>query len=142
MSEPSPTVSILVVEDADAVRKLICAMLSQSGYQTMEAANGVEALRLLDSHCGELGLVLTDMVMPKMGGPELARHITQLRPGLRILFMSGYSDDPVVHQIQRVPWLFLPKPFTAATLLEKVRSALDEPWLGLPGLNSGPAGVQ
>jgi two-component system, cell cycle sensor histidine kinase and response regulator CckA len=75
--------------------------------------------------------------MPHVGGIELARRIASVHPELRIIFMSGYSDDPVVRTIERSPSIFLAKPFTAAALLEKVRSTLEQPWIGLPEANSG-----
>ena len=129
--------TILVVEDADSIRKMVCAMLAQAGYRCMEAADGEEAYRLIDGAPGVVDLVLTDVVMPRMGGPELARRVGRLRPELRIVFMSGYSEDPVVRSLERSASLFLAKPFTAQALLEKVRSALDAPWSGLTGQNQG-----
>ena len=71
-------------------------------------------------------------MMPKMGGAELASRLSSLRPDLRIIFMSGYSDDPIVRTIERSPSIFLPKPFTAAALLEKVRQALGRTLVGPP----------
>jgi CheY-like chemotaxis protein len=133
--------TILVVEDAESVRKMVCGMLGQAGYRCLEAGDGEEAFRLVHGAPGLVDLVLTDVMMPKMGGPELARRIGHLRPELRILFMSGYSEDPVVRTIERSAFLFLAKPFTAAALLDKVRAALDAPWAGLPDSNLG-AGVR
>jgi two-component system cell cycle sensor histidine kinase/response regulator CckA len=124
--------TILVVEDAEAIRRMVCAMLGQQGYQCLEASDGVDALRLLDETAAPVHLVLTDVIMPKMTGAELGRHLVRLRPELPIVFMSGYCDDPLVRNFERIPPLFLPKPFTANTLLEKVRQALDRPWTGLP----------
>jgi two-component system cell cycle sensor histidine kinase/response regulator CckA len=124
--------TILVVEDAEAIRTMVCAMLAQQGYRCLEAADGVDALRRLDEPCGPVHLVLTDVVMPKMTGIDLGRRLVQIRPQLPIIFMSGYSDDPAVRNFESVPSIFLPKPFTATTLLEKVRCALDRPWTGLP----------
>jgi CheY-like chemotaxis protein len=133
--------TILVVEDAEPIRKMVCAMLSQAGYRCMEAGDGEEAYRLFHVAPSAMDLVLTDVVMPKMGGPELARRLSNLRPELRILFMSGYSDDPVVRSIERSASLFLAKPFTSAALLDKVRQTLDAPWRGLADSNHG-AGVR
>jgi len=130
--------TILVAEDTAPVRKMVCAMLAQSGYRTLEAADGGEAFDLLHGAPKNVDLLLTDVVMPRVGGIELARRIARLRPELRILFMSGYSDDPVVRTIEQSPSIFLAKPFTADALLEKVRSTLDQPWSGLPDGNSGP----
>jgi two-component system cell cycle sensor histidine kinase/response regulator CckA len=123
--------TILVVEDSPAVRKMVCAMLTQTGYNCLEACDGAEALHLLEE-AGEVQLVLTDVIMPNMDGAELARRLSQTRPELRILFMSGYVDDSIVRSIGRVSSLFLPKPFTAAALMEKVRQSLDRPWMGIP----------
>jgi len=123
--------TILVVEDSPAVRKMVCAMLTQTGYNCLEAGDGAEALRRLEE-AEDVQLVLTDVIMPNMDGPELARHLSRIRPELRILFMSGYVEDAVVRSIGRASSLFLPKPFTAAALMEKVRQALDRPWVGDP----------
>jgi two-component system cell cycle sensor histidine kinase/response regulator CckA len=106
---------------------MVCAMLRQSGYACLEAADGAEALRVLDE-TDAVHLVLTDLVMPNMGGAELAQYLARLRPGLRIIFMSGYSDLPVVQSVRESQAEFLPKPFTAAALTEKVREALGRPW--------------
>jgi two-component system, cell cycle sensor histidine kinase and response regulator CckA len=106
-------------------------MLSQDGYQCLEARDGTEALQVVE-RAPELHLVLTDVVMPHMGGAELARHLSVLRPEVRIIFMSGYTEDPIVRHVERVSGIFLPKPFTASTLSSKVREALEQPWHGLP----------
>ncbi len=132
--------TILVVEDAETIRKMVCAMLGQAGYRCFDAGNGEEALQLVQGASDRIDLVLTDVMMPRMGGAELARHLARLRPGLRVVFMSGYSDDPVVRTIERSPSLFLAKPFTANALMEKVRDTLDHPWHGLPEVNSGAGG--
>jgi CheY-like chemotaxis protein len=124
--------TILVVEDAEAIRGMVCAMLAQQGYRCIEAVDGVDALRLLDETAAPVHLVLTDVIMPKMTGAELGRRLVRLRPELPIVFMSGYCDDPLVRNFERIPPIFISKPFTANTLLEKVRQALDSPWSGLP----------
>ena len=131
--------TVLVVEDAEPIRRMVCSILSLSGYNCIEAADGGEALRVIQDAMAPLDLILTDMLMPVMGGAELARQVASLRPDLRIVFMSGYSDDPVVRIVQRAPGLFLPKPFTAQALTDKVRSALDMPWTGLPEARSSSA---
>ncbi len=123
--------TILVVEDAEAIRKLICAMLSHDGYRCLEASDGSEALNVVERD-EEIHLVLTDVVMPQMGGPELARHLAVIRPEVRILFMSGYTEDPLVHHVEKLSTIFLAKPFTAAALSNKVRQSLSQPWGGLP----------
>jgi CheY-like chemotaxis protein len=129
--------TILVVEDAESIRRMVCAMLAQAGYRCLEAADGDEAYRLVAGAPHAVDLILTDVMMPKMGGPELARRVAQLRPDLRVLLMSGYSEDPVVRSLERSVSSFLAKPFTASALLDKVRKILDAPWQGLPDANLG-----
>jgi two-component system, cell cycle sensor histidine kinase and response regulator CckA len=133
--------TIVVAEDAAPIRKMVCAMLAQSGYRCLEAGDGREALTLVEAAPQAIDLLLTDVIMPNMGGVELARRVSRIEPNVRILFMSGYSDDPLVRSIERSPALFLAKPFTAPTLLDKVREMLVAPWPGLPETNSG-AGVR
>jgi CheY-like chemotaxis protein len=113
---------------------MICAMLTQTGYHCLEAGDGSEALRLLEGVEG-VRLVLTDVIMPNMDGAELARQLAQTRPDLRIVFMSGYVDDSVVRSLGKASLLFLPKPFTAATLMDTVKEALDGPWPGIRDRN-------
>ena len=125
------TKTILVVEDADAVRKLVCTMLAHDGYHCLEASDGSEALKVVNN-AGEIHLVLTDVVMPQMGGAELARRLAEIRPEVRILFMSGYTEDPMVLRVEKLSTIFLAKPFTAAALTDKVRQTLARPWNGLP----------
>jgi CheY-like chemotaxis protein len=122
--------TILVVEDAPSVRRMVCAMLSQTGYNTVEACDGAEALRLLEQ-IQDVRLVLTDVIMPVMDGAELARQLSRIRPDLRILFMSGYVEDDVVRSLGRVSSMFLAKPFTATVLTDRIRQALDGPWSGI-----------
>jgi len=124
--------TVLVVEDAEGIRKLVCATLTQCGYNCLEASDGAEALQMVASGLEAIHLVLTDMVMPRMGGSELARHLNRARPDIRILFMSGYTEDPLVRHMERAASVFLAKPFTASALTGKVREALDRPWGGLP----------
>jgi CheY-like chemotaxis protein len=128
--------TILVVEDSPAVRQMVCTMLTQTGYHCLEAADGAEALNLLKV-ADDVKLVLTDVIMPNMDGTELARRLSRSRPDLRILFMSGYVEDSLVRSIEKASSLFLPKPFTAAALMEKVRQSLERPWMGIPGGHVG-----
>lgn len=121
--------TVLVVEDAQAIRKLVCATLTQSGYHCVEAEDGAEALQIVTDGA-KPDLVVTDMVMPRMGGSDLARHLARVHPEIPILFMSGYTEDPLVHEVERSS-LFLAKPFTSALLMAKVREALDRAWGGV-----------
>ncbi len=130
--ENSPPVeTILVVDDVASIRQMVCTLLTQAGYTCLEAKDGGEALRLVE-RTGGITLVLTDLLMPNMDGYEMARHIARLRPDLRIVFMSGYTGDAVVRQLEPGPSIFLAKPFTGAALTDKIREALDGPWAGLP----------
>jgi CheY-like chemotaxis protein len=123
--------TILVVEDVESIRRMVCAMLSQLGYSCLEAEDGTEAVRLVREH-PVVTLVITDMIMPQMSGAQLACHLAIERPDIRLIFMSGFSDDPVVQALEHSPTYFLAKPFTAGALIGKVREALSRPWKGLP----------
>ena len=124
--------TILVVDDGDEIRRLVCGMLSKQGYNCLSASNGADALNLIERGEDTPHLMLTDMVMPQMMGAELAVRAARLRPDLRIVLMSGFSDDPVVRLYQGTPAAFIAKPFTASALCAKIREALDRPWDGLP----------
>lgn len=125
---PSGTEAILLVEDEETVRSLADRVLRRSGYDVLGAANGSEALAVCKEHGGPIDLVLTDVVMPEMSGHALVEQLLRLRPTLRVIFMSGYSEDMIVHQgvLERAN-AFLPKPFTPRTLARLVRDVLDRP---------------
>jgi PAS domain S-box-containing protein len=118
--------TILIVEDEEALRELARELLEANGYKVIEAERGETAIRLIENSHNPIDLLLTDVVMPGMGGKQLAKRLLELRPGLRILYMSGYTDD-VINNRGVLPehTLLLPKPFTRAVLLRKVREALD-----------------
>jgi PAS domain S-box-containing protein len=117
--------TILVVEDEDAVRALIRGLLTGRGYQVIEATNGEEALEVA-AKAGRIDLLLTDVIMPRMGGRETAERLAERRPGLRVLYMSGYSADVLSKEGFLEPGIaLLPKPFRPDALLEKVRKVLD-----------------
>lgn len=118
--------TILVVDDTETIRKMVCSMLEQHGYGCLEACDGHEALQTMQGE--PVHLVLTDILMPGMGGAELASRLALERPEVRVMFMSGYTDDPVVQHVGRTPSRFLAKPFTAGSLMAKIRQVLDEPW--------------
>jgi two-component system cell cycle sensor histidine kinase/response regulator CckA len=115
--------SILLVDDEEGVRKLVCAILRFNGYDVLEAANGPAALAAYEKNSHKIDLVLTDIVMPQMSGLELGSQLTERSPGLRILYMSGYRDNPI--GAGGSPHAFLHKPFTPDVLLAKVREVLD-----------------
>ena len=118
--------TILLVEDEPAVRGLVHETLRLHGYTVLEARHGIEALMTGAKHQGPIHLLLTDVVMPQMSGPEVAEKIQVVRPGIKILYMSGYPDHPVFERggVSRET-SFLPKPFTPNVLAKKVRDVLD-----------------
>jgi PAS domain S-box-containing protein len=117
---------VLVVEDEDSVRNLAREVLCQAGYSVVEARCGEEAIRLSRERIDLLDLVITDIVMPRIGGREVAERLTALRPDLPVLYLSGYTDDAVLRRgVQVEQAAFLAKPFTPGTLIRKVREVLD-----------------
>ena len=134
--EPAPAVSeplgggetILLVEDENAVRELVREVLETSGYTVLVASNAQAALQAAEGHQGPIHLVLTDLVMPGMGGPELTRRLLSVRPETRTLYMSGYTSHSTVHNGALETGLpFLQKPFTPEALARRVRELLDAP---------------
>lgn len=116
--------TVLVVEDEEAVRRLVHTALEQNGYRVLIAADGVEALKLISSHTGPLDLLITDLAMPGMSGTELARKVTERLPGMEVLYISGYAEE--LRQSGEIEEArFLQKPFTPQALARKVREILD-----------------
>ena len=122
---PKGSEVILLVEDEDAVRRLAQKVLEASGYVVLEARNGREGLALCESHQGPIDLLISDVVMPELGGRELAEGALKLRPGLKVMFMSGHTQDVVLKEGIRKGTAFLQKPFTPVGLAQKVRETLD-----------------
>jgi PAS domain S-box-containing protein len=118
---------ILLVEDEEPLRALVAHFLRHQGYTVLEAMSGAEALRIAEEHAGgRIDLLLTDVVMPQMSGRELADRIENSRPGLKVLFASGYTEDAIVrHGVLEPGVSFLQKPFSLATLGQKIREVLD-----------------
>ena len=120
------TETILVVEDEARVRKLVCQVLTGRGYHVLEALRGEEAIRRAAKHNGRIHLLLTDVVMPEMSGPRAVEQIRALHPGIKVLYMSGYTDEAIVHHgILESGQPFLQKPFLPNTLARKVREVLN-----------------
>ncbi len=118
--------TILVAEDETSVRVFLRQLLAAQGYTVLEASNGNEALMAAEAFPGEIHLLLTDVVMPGMGGRELAEKLSRLRPAMRMLFISGYTDDAILqHGVLDGETAFMNKPFPPASLLEKVRELLN-----------------
>jgi PAS domain S-box-containing protein len=120
--------TILLVEDRDALRSIMRELLESYGYVVLEADRADAALDLAANHAGAIDLLLTDVIMPGMRGPELAAWLRERRPDLRVLFMSGYTDEALAAQgaVER-GMLFIQKPFSTADLLGKVAGALQQP---------------
>ncbi len=118
--------TIVVVEDEEHVRALVGQILGGRGYAVLEARDGREALDLCERHQGPIHLMVTDIVMPSMGGRDLAEHVRRSRPKLKILYISGYTDNALAeHGVLDTGSAFLQKPFTADALARKVRDVLD-----------------
>jgi len=123
---PHGTETILLVEDEEAVRNLVRTILQEYGYTVLEAYHGAEALRVAIRHEGPIHLLLTDVVMPLMSGRQLAEKLAPLRPDMKVIYMSGYTDHTVVHHgILEPGTTFLQKPFTPGALISKLREVLD-----------------
>ena len=121
------TETVLVVEDEGPLRKVAVRCLEREGYRVLDASGGLEAVEIASSFPERIDLLLSDVVMPEIGGPAVADKVRELRPGLKVLYMSGYPDDIVAnHGILDVHAHFLEKPFTGQTLSQKVREVLDE----------------
>jgi PAS domain S-box-containing protein len=118
--------TVLLVEDEDVVRQIANEMLLMNGYRVLQASHGNEALDVSLQHEGVIDLMVTDVVMPVMSGPELARRLALTRPDMRVLFMSGYTDEAIIHRgVQQDRTPFLQKPFTAEALGRKLREVIS-----------------
>jgi PAS domain S-box-containing protein len=130
-ADSSPEVgseTVLLVEDETVVRQLVAEILEMSGYTVLQAGDGPSALELLRRHSGTIELLVTDVVMPGMSGPEVAQAVTSMRPGTQVLYTSGYTDSAIGHHGVLEPDVaFLQKPFSADDLTHKVRRLLDGP---------------
>ena len=123
---PTGDETILLVEDDLAVREVARRVLERQGYTLLEAQKGKDALHLLAQHTGRVDLLLTDVIMPEISGKELSQQATALSPGLKTLFMSGYTDETITqHGVLDPGVAFLQKPFSPMALARKVRAVLD-----------------
>ena len=133
-SKPAPvrgTETVLFVEDEDAVRSIVQTVLARRGYRVLAASNGPQAIAIAQAHDGPIHLVVTDVVMPGMGGRELAAAVARIRPGIRTLFISGYTEDAIVRQgVLDANVAFLPKPFSPDQLARTVSDVLAAPATG------------
>jgi two-component system, cell cycle sensor histidine kinase and response regulator CckA len=123
---PIGSETVLLVEDEEAVRFLTRALLERAGYHVFECATPAEAEALFDAHANGVHLLLTDVIMPGSTGPALFERLAARRPVLKVLYMSGYTDDAILRSgVTDQPAAFLEKPFTVDSLLRKVREVLD-----------------
>jgi CheY-like chemotaxis protein len=128
VEEPLGVKTILLVEDEKALRTLSRRILNEAGYRVLEASDGAKALRVAAGEVGEIDLVLTDVEMPTLGGRGMVAELNELSPGIKVLFMSGYTDNEILRRgITASQTHFLQKPFTAAGLREAVEAALKQP---------------
>jgi CheY-like chemotaxis protein len=117
--------TVLLVEDEPAVLSLAARVLQGRGYQVLQARDGSEALQVLEDHTGPIDILITDVVMPRLGGPELVERLQEARPQTPIIYMSGYTDDKTVRDIMADSGVnFLQKPFSPAALAELTRQVL------------------
>ena len=122
------TETILLVEDDEVVRKLVREVLDNEGYRLLEAANGVAALSICAQYEERIHLLLTDVIMPEMSARALADRLVPQYPEMKVLFMSGYTDDVIVHHgVLDEGTAFIQKPFAADVLARKVREVLGDP---------------
>ena len=120
------TETVMVVEDDEALRKLIVALLEAAGYQVREAANGGAALQLVRDRSEHIHLVLTDVLMPMMSGIDLSSQLRKLQPDLKVLLMSGYAGDLIArYRVAKGELMLIEKPFTRQGLLARIRTALQ-----------------
>lgn len=133
---PKKHETILVVEDEENVRTLVRHVLEGEGYTVLEASGAREALYTHENHQGRIDLLLTDIILAGRSGREIAKDFMELRPGIHIIFMSGYIDDVLMrNELEHSRAMFLPKPFSPVRLTQKVRGALDGVDVEAPSLS-------
>ena len=125
---PESPRTVLLVEDDGQVRKWIHGRLERQGYNLLEACDGVDAMVIAELHQGPIHVLVTDVVMPRMNGPELVQNLLRLRPDVRVLYISGYPAPILEQQASLQPEsLYLQKPFRTKVLLEKIEALLKAP---------------
>lgn len=117
--------TIVLAEDNEPLRHLAAAALRRFGYTVLEGGDGAQALAAMVAHPGPVDLLISDLIMPNMGGIDLARQAMQRNPQLRVLFISGYSETELPGPEEGIRWSFLPKPFNSSSLVQKARECLD-----------------
>ena len=123
---PPATETVLVVENESAIRTLVQIALERHGYTVLAAESGADALKISENHPGSIDLLITDVIIPDMNGPEISRQLALSRPRVSTLFMSGYMDDALTDHGLRVGHVdFIEKPFSPRVLAQRVREILD-----------------
>src|SRR5438876_5865375 len=140
--ESSGSETILVVDDEAAVLSIACAFLARCGYDILQATSGAQALEICGKRDSGIHLLLTDVTMPQMTGPQLAGRLLPLYPEMRVMYMSGYRGDQLDNCTPARPQWFLPKPFTPNALVGLVRQVLDEPRKREPGREESDGAVR
>ncbi len=119
--------TILVVEDSEPLREMILETLESMGYTALMAKDGQQAIRLCNQFSGAIDVLLSDVIMPRMNGPEVMRRVKEIRPEIAVLFMSGYTNDVTLrHGVSNAEVSFIQKPFTSIELMHKIREARVE----------------
>ena len=121
---PKTPETILVCDDEQSVRQLVCTFLIRQGYQVLQARNGKHALDVAEAHDGTIHLLLSDVMMPALNGPGLAEQLRAVRPDIRVMFMSAFSND-LLESLDGCP--FIEKPFRPSALVTTIRDALAQP---------------
>jgi CheY-like chemotaxis protein len=124
---PRGNETVLIVEDEEEVRKLAVKILQRQGYMVLVASHGNEALSVCKKHKGSIHLLVTDIVMPRMSGRELASRMAKIHPGIKVLYMSGYTENAIAHHsVLNKDMHYIQKPFTLEGMARAVREVLDE----------------
>jgi DNA-binding response OmpR family regulator len=128
MIRPPTPITVLLVEDEDAVRTVTRRILERDGFRVLEARSGVEGMAAARNSSSPIDLLITDVLLPDIGGGEVAREIVKAQPRIRVLYLSGYSDDTLVDLgIAPGPANFIQKPFSSEVLRERIRNLLKAP---------------
>ncbi len=130
-----PPITLLIAEDNDSVRRLVCTVLSEAGFDMLQARDGLEALNVAELHAGRISLLLSDVRMRRLGGVELAEKIQAKWPGVIVILMSANATDLV---IANPGWRFVQKPFLPTELVKIVREMLEGPQTAASAEEQGP----
>ena len=126
MIRPPAVITVLLVEDEDSVRTVTRRILERDGFRVLEASSGIEGMAAARNSTGPIDLLITDVLLPDVGGGEVAREIVKAQPRIRVLYLSGFSNDTLIDQgIAPDPGNFIQKPFSSEVLRERIRNLLN-----------------